>query len=102
MGNGPEGKLLQVGLMLAGKRSLPLETTKEMCEESSDVEVDILTMPTDVTRETDVQNLMNAINTYLGRFDILFNNVGINIASSSIEKIDSDNFQKVLDMNVTV
>jgi len=44
---------------------------------------------------------MNAVNTQFGRIDLLFNNAGINIAPSSIEKIDSDDFQKVLDTNVT-
>ncbi|KAL7533867.1 hypothetical protein ACHAXR_005498 [Thalassiosira sp. AJA248-18] len=100
-GNGPDGKLLQVGLILAGRRSEPLQATKKMCEEMSEVELDILTMPTDVTKENDVNNLFQAANTHFGRVDLLFNNAGINIAPSSVESIDSDDFQRVIDTNVT-
>ena len=68
-----------------------------MCQESSETEIDILAMPTDVTNENDVKNLMNSINTHFGRVDLLFNNAGINIAPSSVENIDSNDFQKVID-----
>lgn len=100
-GNGPDGKALRIGLVLAGRRSDPLEATKKMCQEVSEAEVDVLTVPTDVTNEIDAQNLMNAINTQFGRLDLLFNNAGINIAPASVETIDSDGFQRVLDTNVT-
>ena len=100
-GNGSDGAVLRVGLVLAGRRSEPLEATKKMCEESSDVAIDILAVPTDVTKEDDVKMLMNAVNTHFGRLDLLFNNAGINIAPASVESIDSDDFQRVIDTNVT-
>eukprot|EP00584_Thalassiosira_punctigera_P007818 CAMPEP_0172533194 /NCGR_PEP_ID=MMETSP1067-20121228/5981_1 /TAXON_ID=265564 ORGANISM="Thalassiosira punctigera, Strain Tpunct2005C2" /NCGR_SAMPLE_ID=MMETSP1067 /ASSEMBLY_ACC=CAM_ASM_000444 /LENGTH=661 /DNA_ID=CAMNT_0013317809 /DNA_START=74 /DNA_END=2059 /DNA_ORIENTATION=- len=100
-GNGPDGKSLRVGLVLAGRRSTPLDATKKMCREASEVEVDILTMPTDVTKETDVENLMDAIEAHFGRVDLLFNNAGINIAPASAETIYNDDFRKVMDTNVT-
>eukprot|EP00571_Detonula_confervacea_P007995 CAMPEP_0172315628 /NCGR_PEP_ID=MMETSP1058-20130122/25807_1 /TAXON_ID=83371 /ORGANISM="Detonula confervacea, Strain CCMP 353" /LENGTH=656 /DNA_ID=CAMNT_0013029747 /DNA_START=69 /DNA_END=2039 /DNA_ORIENTATION=- len=100
-GNGPAGESLRVGLVLAGRRPEPLEATKALCEESSEVEIDILTMPTDVTKETDVQNLMNAVCAHFGRTDLLFNNAGINIAPSSVENIESADFERVMDTNVT-
>lgn len=96
-GHDVDGNLLKVSLVLVGRRSEPLETTKKMCQESSKTEIDILTMPTDVTNENDVKNLMNSINTHFGRVDLLFNNAGINIAPSSVEIIDSNDFQKVID-----
>lgn len=96
-GHDVDGNLLKVSLVLVGRRSEPLETTKKMCQESSETEIDILAMPTDVTNENDVKNLMNSINTHFGRVDLLFNNAGINIAPSPVENIDSNDFQKVID-----
>lgn len=100
-GNDADGKSLRVGLVLAARRSEPLNATKKMCAECSKVGVDILTMPTDVTNESDVENLMKAIDTQFGRVDLLFNNAGINIAPASVETIDTDGFQKVMNTNVT-
>mmetsp|Transcript_40627 Transcript_40627/g.85327 ORF Transcript_40627/g.85327 Transcript_40627/m.85327 type:complete len:656 (-) Transcript_40627:135-2102(-) len=100
-GNDADGKVLRVSLVLAGRRSAPLKTTQEMCKDTSNIELDILTIPTDVTKESDVQNLMSVIAENFGRVDLLFNNAGINIAPLSVEKIDSHDFEKVLETNVT-
>lgn len=100
-GNDGDGKSLRVGLVLVGRRPEPLVTTKELCEECSGAEIDILTMPTDVTNEDDVRRLMGCIQSQFARVDLLFNNAGINIAPSSVEDIDSADFQRVIDTNVT-
>ena len=101
-GSGADGTPLRVGLVLAGRRLDALDETRALCETSSDgVDINILTIPTDVTNEHDVQNLMNSIATHFGRVDLLFNNAGINIAPASVEEIDSIDFQRVMDTNVT-
>jgi NAD(P)-dependent dehydrogenase (short-subunit alcohol dehydrogenase family) len=101
-GNDVDGTALQVGLVLVGRRKDALEVTKVLCEESSsNAVIDVLAIPTDVTKESDVQNLMNSISTHFGRVDLLFNNAGINIAPASVEEIDYTDFQRVLDTNVT-
>ncbi|KAL7425996.1 hypothetical protein ACHAXH_000380, partial [Discostella pseudostelligera] len=101
-GNDVDGTALQVGLVLVGRRKDALEVTKVLCEESSgNAVIDVLAIPTDVTKESDVQNLMNSISTHFGRVDLLFNNAGINIAPASVEEIYSTDFQRVLDTNVT-
>ena len=100
-GHDSEGQLVPVGLVLVGRRSEPLKQTKKMCAEISTCDLDILTIPTDVTKEEDVNNLVDKITAHFGRLDLLFNNAGINIAPASVESIESDDFQKVIDTNVT-
>ena len=104
-GNGVDGRPLRVGLVLAGRRPGPLEETKKLCEGGSSgpggVEIDVLTMPTDVTNEDDVRRLADIVTSHFARVDLLFNNAGINIAPSSVEDIDSDDFMRVIDTNVT-
>ncbi|KAL9183427.1 hypothetical protein ACHAXT_004283 [Thalassiosira profunda] len=100
-GHAADGTTLRVGLILVGRRSEPLEATKKMCQGSAEVELDVLTMPADVTKESDVQKLLSAITAQFGRVDLLFNNAGINIAPASAEEISSDDFRRVIDTNVT-
>lgn len=102
-GNGPDGEPLRVGLVLVGRRSDPLEATKRMCEEGAGgaAEVDVLAVPTDVTSEGQVDDLMDVVERHFGRVDLLFNNAGINIAPASAEAIDTADFERVIDTNVT-
>jgi len=44
---------------------------------------------------------MDTIASRFSRLDLLFNNAGINIGPASVETIDSSDFQRVLDTNVT-
>lgn len=99
-GNSNDGSPLRVSIVLAGRRSEPLEVSKKMCQDSSN-DVDVLALPSDVNIETDVDYLMNVINSSFGRIDLLFNNAGINIAPASVEEITSADFQKVMNTNVT-
>lgn len=105
-GNGTDhtGHVLKVGLVLAGRRSAPLQETKLLCEKSAKkhgVVIDVLVVPTDVTKENEVQDLMNALKIEFGRLDLLFNNAGINMPPTSIEKIDSVDFSRIIDTNLT-
>ena len=101
-GNDSNGKSLRIGLILVGRRSHVLTETEILCKESSGVtEIDILTMSTDVTREDDILRLMGSVREHFGRVDLLFNNAGINIVPNSLEDLDSVDFQKVIDTNVT-
>jgi NAD(P)-dependent dehydrogenase (short-subunit alcohol dehydrogenase family) len=44
---------------------------------------------------------MGSVREHFGRVDLLFNNAGINIVPNTLEDIDSVDFQKVIDTNVT-
>jgi len=103
-GNNSDGNVLKVGIILAGRRGPPLEETEKLCQEAAKeagVEIDTLAVPTDVTNETDVRNLMDAINERYNRLDLLFNNAGINMPPTSVEKIDCEDFTKIIDINLT-
>ena len=103
-GSDSDGNSLKVALVLAGRRPIPLNETKAMCEEvakETEIEIDIVCCPTDVTKERDVEMLIETISARFSRLDLLFNNAGINIGPASIETIDSSDFQRVLDTNVT-
>jgi NAD(P)-dependent dehydrogenase (short-subunit alcohol dehydrogenase family) len=105
-GRGSDNKCnsLKVALVLVGRRPLPLNETKAICEvvaKEAGITVDVVCCPTDVTKERDVEILMDTIASRFSRLDLLFNNAGINIGPASVETIDSSDFQRVLDTNVT-
>jgi NAD(P)-dependent dehydrogenase (short-subunit alcohol dehydrogenase family) len=103
-GRDSEGNSLKVALVLAGRRPSPLNETKAMCEEvasEAGISIDVVCCPTDVTKERDVEMLMDTIASRFSRLDLLFNNAGINIGPASVETIESSDFQRVLDTNVT-
>ena len=103
-GTDSNGNVLKVALVLAGRRPSPLIQTKAMCEEvakKAGIAIDVLCCPTDVTKERDVEMLMDAISSRFSRLDLLFNNAGINIGPASVESISSSDFERVLDTNVT-
>ena len=99
-----DGNSLKVALVLAGRRPSPLTETKDMCEEvakEAGIEIHVICCPTDVTKERDVEMLMDTIASTFSRLDLLFNNAGINIGPASVETIASSDFQRVIDTNVT-
>ncbi|MBX4196167.1 SDR family oxidoreductase [Candidatus Pacearchaeota archaeon] len=58
-----------------------------------------LAVKTDVTKESDIHNLITITLKKFGRIDILINNAGQGIYDS-VEKIDLENFKKIMDLNV--
>jgi NAD(P)-dependent dehydrogenase (short-subunit alcohol dehydrogenase family) len=103
-GTAENGQALKVSLVLAGRRSAPLQETKAMCEKAArelGVEIDALVVPTDVIKENEVQHLMNAIKSSFHRLDLLFNNAGINMPPTSVEQIESLDFTRIIDTNLT-
>lgn len=103
-GTDDNGQVLKVSLVLAGRRPAPLQETVLLCEKAASdagVEIDVLIVPTDVTKENEVQNLMNVIESKFHRLDLLFNNAGINMPPTSIEKIESNDFSRIIDTNLT-
>ena len=56
----------------------------------------------DVSKEIDVRKLFSLIQKQHGRLDLLFNNAGIGIAASTIDKIKFKDWKKVIDTNINV
>lgn len=54
----------------------------------------------DVTRATEVQQLVDHTLDFMGRIDILINNAGVNIRGP-IEELEEDQFEQVMRTNVT-
>ena len=59
------------------------------------------TQVADVSREADVLALRDAVLTRHGRIDVLVNNAGINPIFRGIERISLDEWQSIIDINLT-
>ncbi|HRX10321.1 MAG TPA: SDR family oxidoreductase [Draconibacterium sp.] len=80
-------------LVLAARR---IERLKELEEKLSNVEV--LSVKTDVTIESDCKNLVDSVVKKFGKIDILINNAGISMRASTIN-VDMNVIRKVMDVN---
>lgn len=84
-------------VVLAGRRAKPLETVaKEAGDESR-----VLIVPTDVSDPSSVQNLFSQTKERFGRLDLLFNNAGTNAPGMPLEDLPLEQWQKVVDTNLT-
>lgn len=80
-------------LVLAARR---IERLKELEEKLSNVEV--LSVKTDVTIESDCKNLIDSAIKKFGKIDILINNAGISMRASTIN-VEMNVIRKVMDVN---
>ncbi|PRY38616.1 SDR family oxidoreductase [Umezawaea tangerina] len=87
--------LLEAGyrVALAGRRPEALAETA-----TGD---DVLAVPTDVTSETSVVALFDAVRERWGRVDVLFNNAGTNVRPTPVEEFTLGQWSKVVDTNLT-
>lgn len=84
-------------VVLAGRRIKALKETEEMLKIPAEK---CLCVKTDVSVESDVENLFQKTEEKFGKVDLLFNNAGVNSAATSIENIDYEDFEKVMKINV--
>jgi len=92
--------LLQNGysVVLAGRREEPLLETQEMAAEAGDR---ALVVPTDVSDPGSVKNLFARTKETFGRLDVLFNNAGINAPGIPLDELSYEQWQAVVDINLT-
>lgn len=83
---------------LAGRRAEPLEETASLAENAADR---TLIVPTDVTDPDSIKALFAAAKDAFGRLDLLFNNAGTGTPSTSIEELTVEQWQRVVDTNLT-
>ncbi len=83
-------------VFLSGRRREPLEETAGMGKDGR-----AFVIPCDVTQEKNVLDLYKTINDECGRLDVLFNNAGGTISGRMIDEISLEEWQQVLDVNLT-
>ena len=92
--------LIQEGytVVLAGRRTEPLEETARMAGEAASRAVAI---PTDITEPESVRQLFATISESFGRLDVLFNNAGISAPGLPLEDLTCEQWKTVVDTNLT-
>ena len=85
------------GVALAGRRREPLERTAA----ESGAAARTLIAPTDVSDAGAVQALFAAVRERFGRLDLLFNNAGIFVPGIEIDGLSVEQWQSVVDINLT-
>ena len=90
--------LLDAGyrVVLAGRRIEPL---KDAASASGSDRA--LPVATDVSRPESVDALFSTIKNTFGRLDVLFNNAGVNSPRASFEDLSYDQWQNVVNINLT-
>lgn len=92
--------LLKVGysVAIASRRKEPLEETAKLAGADGER---ALVVPTDVTDADAIKALFAAAKKEFGRLDLLFNNAGSGTPSTNIEELTIEQWQRVVDTNLT-
>ena len=84
--------------VLAGRREEPLRETAEQAGSSGSR---TLVVPADVSDPASVAALFEKTKAEFGRLDLLFNNAGINAPGIPMEELSFEQWQSVVDINLT-
>lgn len=82
-------------VVLAGRREEPLKETSNACGERT------LVIPTDIVVPSSVQHLFQETEKKFARLDLLFNNAGIAAAAKPMEELTLEEWQRVINTNLT-
>ena len=85
-------------VVLAGRRLEPLRGT---AKDAGVPESRSLVVPTDVSDPAAVAALFAKTKKTFGRLDVLFNNAGINVPSTSLEELTLEQWKQAVDINLT-
>ena len=85
-------------VVLAGRTAAKLEA---VAAEIGTTGGEALAVPTDVGDAGSVRNLFAVIENQFGRLDLLFNNAGINAPPVAIDELPVDEWQAVVNINLT-
>ena len=77
-----------------------LGEAKKSLEELSKTENNVLTVKCDVTREEELQNVMNQAIEHYKNVDIWINNAGVNQPMCPIWEVDSDKIKRLIDIDL--
>ena len=81
---------------LAGRREERLQETANLAESAPS-----LVTPTNVTSAESVHELFLRTTSAFGRVDVLFNNAGITVPETPLEELTIEQWQNVVDVNLT-
>ena len=87
---------LGINLSVAARGEGPLEETAD--EITKDYKVQVLAVPTDVTKIEDLENLVNKTKEKFGKIDILINNAGVS-SQYPFEKQPFEDFESLVHTN---
>ena len=92
--------LLEAGYSvgLAGRRQEPLQETAELAGEAA---ARALPVPTDVSDPDSVRALFAKVTEAFGHLDVVFNNAGVNVPGTVFGDLTDEQWQKVVDINLT-
>ncbi len=85
-------------VVIAGRREDPLAETISMAGNDG---ARMLAVPADVADEAAVANLFARTKAAHGRLDLLFNNAGGGVPSTSLEELTPEQWRRVVDINLT-
>jgi NAD(P)-dependent dehydrogenase (short-subunit alcohol dehydrogenase family) len=85
-------------VVVAGRRKEELDKTVAMAKAGGGR---MLAVAADVTRQDQVKNLFAETRKAFGRLDFLFNNAGMGLPAGPMEDIKIEDWQKVVDLNLT-
>ncbi|HEY6184433.1 MAG TPA: SDR family oxidoreductase [Terriglobales bacterium] len=83
---------------LAGRRQ---ESLAEVANQAAEPRPKTLVVPTDVRDAASVRSLFAKIKDSFGRLDLVFNNAGIGAPSKPLEELTCEEWQAVVDTNLT-
>jgi NAD(P)-dependent dehydrogenase (short-subunit alcohol dehydrogenase family) len=83
-------------IVLAGRREQQLIETRHACDVNR-----TLVVPTDTNIPESVQHLFSQTIKTFGRLDLLFNNAGINAPAKPFEEVSLQDWQRVINTNLT-
>jgi NAD(P)-dependent dehydrogenase (short-subunit alcohol dehydrogenase family) len=83
---------------LAGRREEALRATAEQAGANA---ARALAVPTDVSDSASVHALFAKVKDTFGRVDVLFNNAGINVPSTSFGDLSDEQWRSVVEINLT-
>lgn len=84
-------------VVLAARREAELHDLADQIESNGG---DTLVIPTDVTSEADIEELVDQTVAEFGQVDILVNNAGVMLLEE-VQDADTDNFQQMVDVNLS-
>jgi NAD(P)-dependent dehydrogenase (short-subunit alcohol dehydrogenase family) len=84
-------------VVLAGRREEELRNTAALADSTAAM----LAVPTDVSKPESVKELFARIEETFRRLDVLFNNAGINVPAIPMDELTSDQWQSVVNVNLT-
>jgi NAD(P)-dependent dehydrogenase (short-subunit alcohol dehydrogenase family) len=85
-------------VVVAGRRKEELDKTVAMAKAGAGK---MLAVATDVTKQDQVKALFAKTKEAFGRLDFLFNNAGMGLPAGPMEDIKIEDWQKVVDLNLT-